>query len=252
MNYIVGTIDLAQIALYAFWIFFAGLVIYLTREGMREGYPTVSERDGKPIGKAFIFPGPSPKTFTRHDGSTVTVPQPPEEYELKAVPSNGFTGAPLTPTGDPLVDGVGPAAYVNRPEWSDKTAHGDPRIRPMRFDDAFEVASQDADPRGFTVICCDGESPGKVVDIWVDRAEQIIRYFEVETSAGMKLVPFNLSAVFAGRKVLQVRSVTSEQFLKAPSIAMSDEITLREEDKVMAYFTGGTLYATTARTEPLI
>ncbi|MEO1276503.1 MAG: photosynthetic reaction center subunit H, partial [Pseudomonadota bacterium] len=35
--YIIGRIDLAQIALYAFWVFFIGLVFYLTREGMREG-----------------------------------------------------------------------------------------------------------------------------------------------------------------------------------------------------------------------
>ncbi|MEL7140296.1 MAG: photosynthetic reaction center subunit H [Pseudomonadota bacterium] len=252
MNYIVGTIDLAQIALYGFWFFFGCLVIYLTREGMREGYPTVSEQDGKPISKAFIFPRPSPKTFLRRDGSTNTVPEEPDEYELKAVPTNAFTGSPLTPTGDPLADGVGPAAWVKRPEWPDKNAEGDVRIRPMRFDNEFEVASQDADPRGFKVVCCDGESPGTVADIWVDRAEQIIRYFEVETPKGLKLVPFNLSSVFPSQGVLQVRSVTKAQFLNAPSIAKGDEITLREEDQVMGYFTGGTLYATTARTEPLI
>ena len=34
-----GNVDLAQISLYAFWLFFAGLVIYLQRENMREGYP---------------------------------------------------------------------------------------------------------------------------------------------------------------------------------------------------------------------
>ena len=31
-----GNVDLAQISLYAFWLFFAGLVIYLQRENMRE------------------------------------------------------------------------------------------------------------------------------------------------------------------------------------------------------------------------
>ena len=29
-----GNVDLAQISLYAFWLFFAGLVIYLQRENM--------------------------------------------------------------------------------------------------------------------------------------------------------------------------------------------------------------------------
>ena len=31
--------DLAQLALYVFWIFFFSLVIYLHREGKREGWP---------------------------------------------------------------------------------------------------------------------------------------------------------------------------------------------------------------------
>ncbi|MEM6973078.1 MAG: photosynthetic reaction center subunit H [Pseudomonadota bacterium] len=250
--YIIGRIDLAQIALYAFWAFFFGLVAWLNREGMREGYPTVSEIDGKPIGKAFILPMPAKKTFLRRDGTTNSVPEVPDEYELKAVPTIAATGGPLTPTGDPLVDGVGPAAWVKRPETPDHNADGAVKIRPMRWDNEFSIAGQDYDPRGFDVVCCDGEVVGKVADVWIDRSEQIIRYFEVETSAGLKLVPFNLSRVNGSGNMLTIRSVTSEQFLKAPDIGKADEITLREEDRVMAYFTGGTLYATKGRTEPLI
>jgi photosynthetic reaction center H subunit len=44
-------IDGAQIALYAFWLFFAGLVIYIRREDKREGYPLESPqgpREGWP------------------------------------------------------------------------------------------------------------------------------------------------------------------------------------------------------------
>ncbi len=56
MNYIDG----AQIALYAFWLFFAGLIYYIRREDKREGYPLESPqgpREGWPIGakkKTFI------------------------------------------------------------------------------------------------------------------------------------------------------------------------------------------------------
>ncbi|MBV9775481.1 MAG: hypothetical protein JO143_00385 [Acetobacteraceae bacterium] len=32
-------IDVAQMTLYGFWIFFFGLIIYLRREDKREGYP---------------------------------------------------------------------------------------------------------------------------------------------------------------------------------------------------------------------
>lgn len=44
-------IDGASIALYAFWFFFAGLIIYLRREDKREGYPLDSPqgpREGWP------------------------------------------------------------------------------------------------------------------------------------------------------------------------------------------------------------
>ena len=43
--------DGATIALYAFWLFFIGLVIYLRREDRREGYPLESPqgpREGFP------------------------------------------------------------------------------------------------------------------------------------------------------------------------------------------------------------
>lgn len=39
---IASTIDVAQVAIYVFWVFFAGLVYYLRREDKREGYPLVA------------------------------------------------------------------------------------------------------------------------------------------------------------------------------------------------------------------
>ena len=41
---ITGYIDVAQVTLYAFWVFFAGLIIYLRSEDKREGYPLESDR----------------------------------------------------------------------------------------------------------------------------------------------------------------------------------------------------------------
>jgi photosynthetic reaction center H subunit len=48
MKYVDGT----QIVLYAFWLFFVGLIIYLRREDKREGYPLESPqgpRSGWPL-----------------------------------------------------------------------------------------------------------------------------------------------------------------------------------------------------------
>jgi photosynthetic reaction center H subunit len=59
---ITSHIDVAQVVLYAFWVFFALLLIYLQRESRREGYPLVSEVDGKPENHGVIWV-PSPKSF---------------------------------------------------------------------------------------------------------------------------------------------------------------------------------------------
>jgi photosynthetic reaction center H subunit len=62
-------IDVPQMVLYAFWIFFAGLIWYLRREDKREGYPLESDRGGNV--KVQGFPAmPEPKTFRLpHGGS---------------------------------------------------------------------------------------------------------------------------------------------------------------------------------------
>jgi photosynthetic reaction center H subunit len=251
-NYIVGTIDAAQIALYAFWIFFAGLVIYLVRESMREGYPTISEVDGKPIGRDLLFPMPAPKTFLRRDGSTITVPEPADEYELKAEPTYAYSGAPVSPTGDPLVDGVGPAAWTKRPDVPDRNHLGEPRLRPLSYDNHFYLDDRDADPRGMKVRTYDGEIAGTVSDVWVDRAEYLIRYLQVETPAGTRLLPMAMSIVSGQDNEVRVRSVTADQMTRVPAIKDPTQITLLEEDMVQAYYSGGTLYSNPKRTEPLL
>ena len=82
---ITGYIDVAQIALYAFWIFFAGLIFYLRKEDKREGYPLITERAGH-----FLegFPGlPAPKTFLLPHGGEVTAPRvDPPQPDFAAAP----------------------------------------------------------------------------------------------------------------------------------------------------------------------
>ena len=41
-----GNQDVGSLAIWAFWLFFAGLVYYLRREDKREGYPLETERPG--------------------------------------------------------------------------------------------------------------------------------------------------------------------------------------------------------------
>jgi len=56
-----NSIDVAQLAIWLFWLFFASLVFYLRREDKREGYLRGPENPGG-IARGFPEP-PGPKSF---------------------------------------------------------------------------------------------------------------------------------------------------------------------------------------------
>ena len=110
----IGNLDVAQIVLYAFWLFFAGLIFYLRREDRREGYPLESEGRWALKARDIIWI-PAPKTFLRWDGQKVTAPNyKADDRPINATKTEPWPGAPLTPTGDPLLANVGPGSYAQR------------------------------------------------------------------------------------------------------------------------------------------
>lgn len=44
MGFSLGYIDVGQILIWGFWLFFAGLLLYIRREDKRVGYPLDSDR----------------------------------------------------------------------------------------------------------------------------------------------------------------------------------------------------------------
>jgi len=94
---------------------------------------------------------------------------------------------------------------------------------------------------------------GVVTDLWVDRAEPQIRYLEVETAnARHVLLPIHYTRFKKVQRRVNVKSILGSQFATVPAHANPDQVTRREEDQIMAYFAGGHLYATAARSEPFI
>ncbi len=251
-----GYIDLAQILLYVFWIFFFGLILHLRKEDKREGYPmeadpaNPSEMNKRMVG----FPDiPSPKEFRLADGSVKYAPRSEKDTrELKAEPIAPWPGAPLSPTGDPMQDGVGPSSYAQRENKPELNLDGKPRIVPMRVEPEWHVAEGDTSPVGMSVYGADDKAAGKVVDIWVDRAEPKICYYEVELNSGgaKVLLPFNFTRVDTYNSKVNVVSIMSDHFANVPQLQNPDQITSLEEEKIMAYYGGGHLYATPARQEP--
>jgi photosynthetic reaction center H subunit len=253
MGAITEYMDVGQMTLYVFWIFFAGLIFYLRREDKREGYPLESTRS-RNIRIVGWPPMPAPKTYKLHDGSLVSTPRDDASRETLSAAPAAWPGAPIEPTGNPMIDGVGPASYAWREEVPDLTLDGQIKIVPMRVATEFNVEERDPDPRGMPVIGADGEQGGVVRDIWVDRSEPQIRYLEVEvpvaTGTRRVLLPINFTRI--SEASVQVQSILGRQFADVPGLRNPDQITFREEDRICAYYAGGHLYAEPTRLGPWV
>jgi photosynthetic reaction center H subunit len=257
----VGNFDITALTLLAFTIFFIGLVLYLRREDRREGYPLEDDATGRLESPAGFLWAARPKTFKlMHSEPSVSKPDGSRDsFDLSARRSANWSGAPLEPLGDPMQAAIGPGAYAKRADKPDRITTGDVRIVPMRVAKDFSPAKEDPDPRGMTVLGADGVAGGAVSDIWIDRADYIVRYLEVALAgaegaptARRVLVPMTMATIDSAKRRVVVEAVLGSQFAGAPTITNPDQITLLEEDRIVAYYGGGYLYATKARAEPLL
>jgi len=248
-----GQFDLASLSLWLFYFFFAALIFYIQRENMREGYP-LEDDDGNVSANQGLFPVPDDKTFRLpHGRGDVTVPsgQTPERKDIalrKTAAGNGF---PFVPTGDPMVDGVGPASWAPRRDMPELDGKGHPKIVPMAATEHFHV-SAGRDPRGLPVKAGDGDIVGAITDMWLDEPEQMVRYLEIELDAdhggGKRLVPLPMARIKANH--VKIRSIFGKHFAGVPQHASPNQVTMLEEDKISGYYAGGTLYASEERLEP--
>jgi len=250
-----GNFDLASAAIWLFWIFFAGLVYYLQTENMREGYPLQTD-DGEPAPNQGPFPVPKDKTFHLRDGRGVlTLPsgQRGDRDDLALAQTSMAAGSPFEPTGNPMLDGVGPGSWAPRADHPEMDAHGHVKIKPMSALHDFKI-SAGTDPRGKAVVAGDGEVVGRIIDMWVDVPEQYVRYLTVdlnpEGSGTTCLIPANFARIKSNSVV--VRSIYGAHFADVPGIKSDSQITLLEEEKIMAYYGGGTMYADAKRQEPVL
>lgn len=248
-----GEFDLAAAAIWLFWIFFALLVFYLQRENMREGYP-LEDDDGNVAPNQGPFPVPGDKTFKLpHGRGELTVPsgQRGDRSDLALARTSRAEGQPMEPTGDPMLDGVGPASWAPRRDVPELDGHGHPKIVPMSKNATFGHAGG-ADPRGMPVIAGDGSVVGTITDMWIDAPEQLVRYLEIgldpKWGEGKRLVPMTLARIWAGK--VRINSIYGKHFSSVPSLASDTQITLLEEEKVSAYYGGGHMYADISRQEP--
>ncbi len=267
-----GTFDVTALVLTAFVLFFFGLIVYLRREDRREGYPLEDDASGRFEPASGVFFTAKPKTFIlAHGQGTLIKPNADRETPVFAASRRMNTsGEPLAPTGDPMLAKVGPGAFAQRARTPDMMLHGGPKIVPLRVATDFSIDGAASDPRGMTVIGYDGLEAGVVSDVWVDKAEYLIRYLEVDliaaslaAPAGLSVVgpapivrrvllPMTMAVINKGRRTVRVDAILAAQFADVPTLANPDQVTLDEEERVCAYYGGGFLYATAKRVEPIL
>ena len=252
---IIGSLDFATLLFIAFTVFFIGLVIYLQKESRREGFPLETDVGGRLEDSA----GPStpkPKAYHLADGRTVYKPDGVRDpdYSDKMRRLAVWPGAPSEPVGDPMKAGVGPGAYAMRDDIPDRNHEGKTKIVPMRLLDDFHITKQDLDPRGVEVIAADGEVAGVISEIWVDRAEAMVRYYEVEVAEGGRkvLLPFAFVNINKRKRRAEVKAIMAHHFADVPAHASDEQVTRLEEEKISAYYAAGLLYANAQRKEALI
>ncbi|MGF1466633.1 MAG: photosynthetic reaction center subunit H [Sandaracinaceae bacterium] len=267
-NEITEDIDLALVVTNLFFVFFFGLVWWLRREDRREGYPL--ERDNpRRVGQTNnVFFFPTPKTFIRPDGSTYVAPNfERDEREFAAERVAPGSGSAFEPVGEPMLAAVGPGAYAEREDEPELTRQGHIAIVPMRVATDYSIAAG-PDPRGWPVVGADGEVAGTVSDVWVDRADMMVRYLEVELAgsgngsgvdvgvgteeAGTRLVPITMLLAHPVSKKVEVSAVRAEHFASVPTLKAADQVTLLEEEKISAFYAAGRLYASPGRLGPVV
>ena len=259
--FLTNRLDIAELCLWTFGLFFFGLVIYLRREDRREGYPLEDEVTGRPFGGVGTWLEEGHLKSYKLPFGLGTVMTPNHTRDTRRVlghPAFASPGAPLIPDGDPMLSGIGPGAYAEREKRPDLNMEGHPRIVPIGLAPTFVVSRSDPDFRGWPVVGCDDKIGGTVTDLWVDTADRLIRYYEVELGAhggapGRKvLAPMFMSRIDKKNRAVRCDAIRSDQFGNVPAIEAADRITLYEEERVQGYYGGGWLYALPSRSEPLI
>lgn len=251
-----GGLDVAELVFYLFFAFFLGLIIYLRREDRREGYPLEEESNGRLLyAEGPLQTAPTKSFRLPHGLGTVTAPT--KGREPVNVPNSQRTsvhpGNPIEPIGSGIGAGVGPGAYAQRADRPDLDFEGHARIVPISTAPGFTVSTRDPDPRGMKMAGADKMVAGTISDIWIDKADHLIRYLEVDLKDGGKaLVPMAMCVVNKGLNAVICDALMASQFAGAPLPKTAGQITLLEEEQIVGYFGSGYLYATADRQEPII
>ena len=145
--------DVAQVVLHRVHAVFRGAGLLSAPRGPAGGLPARGRGRRATSRPATSSGSREPKTFLRADGRKVLAPNyKADERPINARKAEPWPGAPLTPTGDPLLADVGPGSYAARRDEPYKTADGHDLLAPLRVATNFAVPAEGANPVGFEVV----------------------------------------------------------------------------------------------------
>ncbi len=241
---VVGNLDVAILCVIAFVIFFAGLLVHLRREDKREGYPVEVAGVFGRTQSAQGFPAtPKPKLFYRpHDRGVAQAPRIETPEPVRPGQDLPPMAYPLDPGPDPLNEGVGAAAYTRiREELPDLDVNGEPKLISLNDHSDYYIPDGDPDPRGWVLLSADEKRVGTVHDLWFNRAEFFLRYYEVsiEGADGRRLVPAFFAEALPRDRAVRATTLVAEDMRRTPVRADDSCITMREEDRLNGFYAGG-------------
>ena len=162
-------------------------------------------------------------------------------------PPNG-RARPSIPTGNPMIDGVGPASYAKREDVPELGVNGNIRHRSRcawrrTTRSPSEGPNPDRHERA-RLPTAPSPAPSRTRGSIIPRT--IVRYLEVDIGARTVLLPMTMARVSRRQAHRQGRlDPGAAQFADAPQPQeRPTTVTKLEEDKIVGYFAGGHLYAT--------
>ena len=94
--------------------------------------------------------------------------------------------------------------------------------------------------------------PGDVVALFMKNSAAFLELAFAVSHLGAVLLPINFVQIESKAGEIYVHAIRAGQFVDVPATKNPDQVTLLEEEKVMAYYGGGTLYALPQRAEPIL
>ena len=91
------------------------------------------------------------------------------------------------------------------------------------------------------LVSADKKTVGIVHDLWFNRAEFFLRYYEVsiDGAEGRRLVPAFFAEALTRDRAVRATTLIADDLRRSPIRADDSCITMREEDRLNGFFAGG-------------